>query len=150
MRGFCIFAFTIIIFVASGLAQPVSSRYLAFCTDGDGALSDWVVSRSEAYIAGRDHEHGHRGHRWEVLVQQGEVAIRPSRCAALADDPSRPDTVRVVNTCGSCRIFRIARRSADGSVRSKEFTLKPNTQRRFAKRANSEIVVEGESDCPGT
>jgi hypothetical protein len=152
MRDFCIFAFAAIFlaFVTSASAQPVGSRHMAFCTDGDGALSDWVDSREEALIAGRDHERANKGHRWEMLAQHGKVAIRPSTCAALAEDPSRPDVVRVVNTCGACRIFRVARRNADGTVKSKEFTVKPKSQRRFLKRPESEIVIEGESDCPGS
>ncbi|MDI1241048.1 MAG: hypothetical protein PSX80_03905, partial [bacterium] len=55
-------------------SQTVSSRFMAFCSDGDGALSDWVNTRNEAYLAGRDHEVAAKQHRWEILVQQGETS----------------------------------------------------------------------------
>ena len=152
MRKFFSIAVAALFFacVASAEAQPEGFRYMAFCTDSDGAVSEWVMSRDDAYIAGRDHERAHRGHRWEVLVQHGRTAVRPPSCAVVTDDITRPDTVKVVNTCGACMIFNVSRRSSDGSVRSKEFKVKPNSQRRFRKVAGSEITVEAEGDCLGS
>jgi hypothetical protein len=130
-------------------AHVDDARYMAFCNDGDGALSRWEVSRDEAYIAGRDHERANRGHRWEVMIEHGKAAIRPASCSIVSDDTERPDTVKIVNTCGACRIFKVTRQNADGSVKSREFKVKPNGQRHFRKIADAKIVVEGEIDCPG-
>jgi hypothetical protein len=152
MRKFISIAVAALFFtcVSAAYGQPEGFRYMAFCTDSDGAVSEWVTTRDDAYIAGRDHERAHRGHRWEVLVQHGRTAVRPPSCAVVADDTDRPNTVKIVNTCGACRIFKVSRRNADGSVKSKEFKVKPNSQRRFRKVADSEIIVEAEGDCPGT
>ncbi len=149
MRNLLSFAVSVVFFacVTAANAQANGSWYMAFCNDGDGSLNDWVNSRNDAYIAGRDHERANRGHRWEVIVQHGKTAIRPSSCAVVAEDSTQPEVVKVVNTCRACRIFKVTRRNADGSVKSKEFTLKPNGQRRFRKLANAEITVEGEYDC---
>lgn len=150
MRNLCAFAFGVVFF-ASGMsvfAQTGGAWYMAFCSDGDGSLSEWATNRDDPLIAGRDHERANRGHRWEILVQHGKVPIRPSSCFAIAEDPARPDTVRIVNTCGTCKIFKVTRRNADGTSKSKEFKVKPKSQRHFLKRPDSEIVVEGEADCP--
>lgn len=152
MRSVCVFAFALVLLALAGSvrAQTIGSRHMAFCTDGDGALTEWVELREEAYIAGRDHERANKGHRWEILLQHGKVAMRPSTCAILAEDPSRPDTIKVVNNCGACKVFRVSRRNADGTVKSKEFKVKAKGQRHFLKRPDSEVVIEGETDCPGT
>ena len=150
MRYFCAFVFGVIFhaFSLSAQAQSPGTWHMAFCTDGDGALTEWVPSRDDAVIAGRDHEKASRGHRWEIFVQTGKVAVKTPGCAAIGDDPNRPDTVRVVNTCGTCRIIKVTRRHADGTSKSKEFQVKPKSTRRFLKRPDSEIVVEGEFECP--
>jgi hypothetical protein len=150
MRNLFSFAFGVLVLAAGTavMAQPGGARFMAFCTDGDGALSEWVFPREEAFVAGRDHERANRGHHWEVFVQQGKVAVGKPTCSVVAEDPQRPDTVRVVNTCGTCRIVKVTRRNADGTSKSKDFQIKPNTQRRFLKRPESAIVVEGEMECP--
>ena len=150
MRYLFAFAFAVVVLAAGTAvkAQPGGLRFMAFCTDGDGALSEWVFPRDEAFIAGRDHERANRGHHWEVLVQQGTVAVGKPTCSVIADDPQRLDTVRVVNTCGTCRIVKVSRRNADGTSKSREFRIKPKSQRHFLKRPGSQVVVEGEAVCP--
>ena len=137
-------------FAPSLFAQTEGMWYMAFCTDGDGPLSEWLTSRADAVVAGRDHERANRGHHWEVFVQHGKVAVLTPACAAVAEDPARPDTIRVINTCDTCRLLRISRRYQNGTVKTKEFKVKPKSQRRFLKRAESEIVVETELECPKT
>ncbi len=68
MRKLAAAALLMIAVVGVGLDSPatsqtVSTRFMAFCMDGDGALSDWVDTRNEAYIAGREHETTARQHR---------------------------------------------------------------------------------------
>ena len=150
MRNLHTFAFAVVFLVlgTSATAQTEGMWYMAFCNDGDGPLSSWLTSRSDAFIEGRDHERAHRGHRWDVLVQHGKVARLVPACSAIAEDPARPDTIRVVNTCSSCRIFRVSRRYENGTVKTKQFKLKPQSQRQFLKRPESKIVVESEGECP--
>jgi hypothetical protein len=128
-------------------SQTVSTRFMAYCADGDGPVSDWVNTRDEAYIAGRDHERTARQHRWEVWTQQGETISRPASCA-LVMDGAKPDTVRVQNNCDRCVKIFVARTSADGSVKSKEFTMNPKKTRYFRKLPDAKISVESERDCP--
>lgn len=141
---FAVLAFGLQIPVTS---QTVSSRFMAFCSDGDGALSDWVNTRNEAYLAGRDHEATAKQHRWEILVQQGETATRPVSCALIADG-SKPETIRVENTCGRCVKFFMSRTGDDGSVKSREFTIASKKSRHFRKLPGSKITVDSERDCP--
>lgn len=128
-------------------SQTVSTRFMAFCSDGDGALSDWVNTRNEAYLAGRDHEVTAKQHRWEILVQQGETEARPTSCALVADG-TKPGTIKVANTCGRCVKFYLTRTSDDGSVKSREFTINANKSRHFRKIPGSKITVDAERDCP--
>ena len=121
--------------------------FMAFCNDGDGPLSGWVNTRNEAYLAARDHLRSVGSHRWEMLVQQGETLIRPTSCALIADG-EKPGTVRLMNTCGSCRMFRVSRTFSDGTVKSKDFTVKPGSKRFFRKIEGAVINVDGEADCP--
>ena len=128
-------------------SQTVSTRFMAFCSDGDGALSDWVNTRNEAYLAGRDHEVTAKQHRWEILVQQGETAPRPVSCALITDG-SKPDTIRAENTCDRCVKFFMTRTGDDGSVKSREFTIASKKSRHFRKLAGTRITVDSERDCP--
>lgn len=123
-----------------------NSWFMAFCNDGDGPLSEWVSTRNEAYLAGRDHERSFKGHRWEVLVQAGPGLIRPTSCA-LVSDGEKPETVRLGNTCGQCRKFSVSRRLADGTTKSRMFTVNANSRRYFRKIEGAVITVDGESDC---
>src|SRR5688572_10001866 len=130
-------------------SSAVSKRnawFMAFCNDGDGPLSEWVSTRNEAYLAARDHERSFKGHRWELLVQQGETLIRPTSCALISDG-EKPETIRLENTCGECRKFVVSRKLADGAVNSKQFTVKANSRRYFRKIDGSVITVDGASDC---
>jgi len=128
-------------------SQTVSARFMAVCADGDGALSDWVNTRNEAYLAGRDHEVNARQHRWEIFVQQGETVSREASCALVADG-NKPDTTKVENTCGRCVKFFVSRTGNDGSAKSREFTINPKKSRHFRKLAGSKITVDSERDCP--
>lgn len=128
-------------------SQTVSTRFMAFCVDGDGALSDWVNTRNEAYLAGRDHERSARQHRWEVWIQQGETASRVPSCALVADG-SKPDTVQVRNTCDRCVRFYLSRTTSEGSVKSREFTFDPKKSRHFRKPPGAKVTVDAERDCP--
>lgn len=141
---FAVLAFGLQVPVTS---QTVSTRFMAFCSDGDGALSDWVNTRNEAYLAGRDHEVTAKQHRWEILVQQGETAPRPVSCALITDG-SKPDTIRVENTCDRCVKFFMTRTGDDGSVKSREFTIASKKSRHFRKLPGTRITVDSERDCP--
>jgi hypothetical protein len=135
------------IFVLSGVAgAPVSPYFQAFCVDGDGPLSGWLTSRSEAYLIGREHEVSTRGHRFEVLVQSGETVVRVPACARLTDG-DRPDTLRLENTCDRCVKFLVSRTSADGTVKAREINIDAKKSRRFRKLPGATLRVEGESDC---
>jgi hypothetical protein len=127
-------------------SQTVSTRYMAFCDDGDGALSDWVNTRNEAYLAGRDHEVTAKQHRWEILTQQGETASREPSCALIADG-EKPDTLKVANRCDRCVKFYLSRKGDDGSVKSREFTIESKKSRHFRKLPGSKITVDSERDC---
>jgi len=81
-----------------------------------------------------------------VLVQQGIGPVRPPSCALLADG-TRPETVRVENTCGECMTFVMSRKNADGTVKTKEFKVKPKGSKHFRKIPGAEITVEGEREC---
>jgi hypothetical protein len=135
---------------AGGLERPAAADsdnwFMAFCSDGDGALSQWVNSRNDAYLAGRDHERAFKGHSWEVLVHHGAVEMRPANCAIVTDG-EKPGTVRLLNTCNSCRKFLVARTMSDGTVKSKEFNVKEKSGRFFRKIEGAVITVAGEANC---
>lgn len=151
MKVFLPFAFAMILsFATIAFGQDTNARYMAWCNDGDGALTGWLTSREDAYIAGRDHERANRGHKWEVLVQDGNTEFRPSSCALVAEGSAKSGLVNVENKCGVCKTFRVTRKNADGTTKTKEFTVKPKSSRNFRKLPNSTIVVEGERDCPGS
>jgi hypothetical protein len=153
MRTLATALFLISVIFVAGLQLPVSSqtvstRFMAFCADGDGAISDWLNTRYEAYLIGREHERAGQSHRFEIWVQQGETApAREPSCALIADG-SKPDTLKVQNTCGRCVKFFVTRTTADGEVKSKEFTIKPNKSRHFRKLPGAKISVDSERDCP--
>lgn len=122
-------------------------RFMAFCADGDGPLSEWVSSRYEAFLDGREHERLNRNHRWEIWVQDGETTRRQSVCSRIKEG-TKPETMVVENTCDKCVKFTVARTNADGSVNAKEFTMKPKTGRNFRILPNSKLTVDSERDCP--
>ena len=125
----------------------VAPRFMAYCTDGDGPVSDWLPSRYEAYLDGREHERSNRGHHWEIWTQDGETQRREPVCSRIVPG-TKLDTVTVVNTCGKCLRFTVARTNTDGSVNAKEFTMQPNKGRNFRTTPNSKITVDSERDCP--
>lgn len=134
------------ILFAAGPTDNTASFFQAFCNDGDGALSGWVNTRYEAYIIGRDHEAENRGHRWDILVQQGETVIRVPSCARMSD-VSTPEILRLDNVCGKCVRFTVSRTGADGEVKTREFKIDAKKNRQFRKLANSTLKVEAERDC---
>lgn len=132
----------------SAVKSEHEARYMAFCNDGDGPVSEWVVTRNDAYQRGRDHELAFRGHRWEILVETAAADFKAPSCA-LVSDAKRPGILRLENTCGECRVFRVSRRTADGQVKTRDLTVKPNGRRFIRKLENAQVAVEGESSCPG-
>jgi len=149
MRAFAIAVVLILgtIFLSAASTANVAPFYEAFCDDGDGPLSEWVSTRYEAYLAGREHERANPRHRWEILVQSGDTAIRVPTCARLTDI-SNPEIVQLENTCGKCVRFTVARTNADGTLKAKEFKIDPKKSRSFRKIPDTTIKVEGERDCP--
>lgn len=149
MRAFAIpivLISAVFLFATAPTGREFAPRFQAFCNDGDGPLSDWLMSRYDAYVIGRDHELGNRGHRWEVLVQQGEGIIRTPVCARLTDGTT-PETVKLENTCGKCVKFTVSRTSANESVKAREIKIEAKRSRHFRKLPNTIIRIEGERDC---
>lgn len=148
-------AFAIVVVLVSGAilfgapaVNEVSPFFQAFCVDGDGPLTDWVNTREEAYLAGREHERGNRGHRWEILVQQGDnPVLRIPSCARLGDG-DKPDTLKLENVCDKCTTFTVSRKAADGSIKTRDITIQPKKSRNFRKLPGATVNVEGETDCP--
>lgn len=129
-------------------ASRQAARYMAFCTDGDGDFSGWLTSRNEAYLAGRQHERENRGHRWEVLVEGSETRPAGEHCS-LVTPAKREGTIRVVNVCTECRIFRVSRKMGDEPAREKNITFQANASRYFRTMAGAQFSVLGETSCPG-
>ena len=134
------------LFAAAPAGREFAPRFQAFCNDGDGPLSDWLMSRYDAYVIGRDHELSNRGHRWEILVQQSEGVARMPVCARLTDG-TPPETVRLENTCGKCVKFTVSRTSSNENVKAREIKIDAKKSRLFRKLPNTTIKVEGERDC---
>jgi hypothetical protein len=126
---------------------PEDSLYVAFCVDGDGALSDWHSSRFDAYLIGRDHERQFKSHRWELWTRGGATPKREPVCSRVSDG-NKPNTVKVENICGKCARFTVARTNADGSVNAKEINFKSKKGRVFRKPEGSVVTVYSEQDCP--
>lgn len=131
----------------TSVKSQAEMRFMAFCNDGDGPVSEWVDTRNDAFLRGRDHERAFRGHRWEVLVQTAATDFRSPSCAIITDG-NRPGTLRLENTCGECRVFRVSRTTADGKTATRDLTVKPNGRRFLRKLENSDVTVDGESNCP--
>ncbi|MGD9587530.1 MAG: hypothetical protein AB7V11_01390 [Pyrinomonadaceae bacterium] len=137
-------------FSSRGPETPVAdtnSRFMAFCIDGDGALTGWLTSRYDAYLAGREHERVSSNHRWEIWVQEAGKTLREPVCGRITDG-SKPDTVKLENTCGRCIRFHVTRTNADGSVNAREFNIKTKKSRQFRRTPNSTFNVIAEADCP--
>ena len=147
-------AFVIAVVLVSGAilyAAPAVNvtppLFQAFCVDGDGLLSDWVASRYEAYLLGREHERANRGHRWEILVHEGDSPVmRVPACARLTEG-TKANTLKLENLCGKCVKFTVSRTAADGNVKTRDITIKPKMSRYFRNLPGTTVNVEGESDC---
>lgn len=134
-------------FSAGSDAQSASNmRFLAFCTDGDGELSNWLYNRTDAYLIARDHERATRGHRWEVMVQGVEANAGEGSCALMTPG-RRENTVRLQNTCGECRTFRVQRQIGEESATEKEISVQPGGRRYFRAPAGAAINVTEERAC---
>jgi len=130
-------------------AKPVhivSPFYQAFCNDGDGPLSEWLSSRYEAYLIGRDHELLARGHRWDILVQTGATVVREPVCGRITES-TKPGILRLENTCDKCTRFTVSRTTEDGNVKAREIKIDAKKSRHFRKLPNATVRVEGERDC---
>ena len=147
-------AFSVAVVLLSGLllfgpvrtGSAFAAHYMAFCVDGDGALSDWVSSRYEAYIVGQEHERTTRGHRWEVWVREGEKTMHVPVCARIVDG-EKAGTLKLENTCGRCVRFAVSRTTADGTAKRREIKIDAKKSRYFRKLPNAVVRVEGERDC---
>jgi hypothetical protein len=147
-------AFAIVVVLISGvilfgapIVDETNPHFQAFCVDGDGPLSNWVTTRYEAYEIGREHERSHRGHRWEILVQQGDnPVLRIPACARLTEG-STPNTLKLENLCGKCVKFTVTRTAADGNIKTRDITIQSKKSRRFRNLPNTTVNVEAERDC---
>ena len=148
MRTFAV-AFVLIsaaiLFAAAPAAPDAAPFFQAFCNDGDGPLSDWLASRYDAYAIGREHELVNRGHRWDILVQEGKTIGHVPVCARLSDVPN--DLVKLDNTCGKCVKFLVSRTYTNGKVNARAIKIQPNKSRQFRKLPKSVVKVEAESEC---
>jgi hypothetical protein len=148
MRAFAIAIVLVSCLMFLGPVQAGNANFMAFCLDGDGALSSWVTSRYEAYLSGTEHERTTH-HRWEVWVQEAGGTMHVPVCAKLGDT-AKPDTLKLENTCGRCVRFAVSRKNADGSLKRREIKLDANKSRFFRKLPNATVRVEGERDCSDT
>jgi hypothetical protein len=121
-------------------------HFMAFCMDGDGALTEWVSNRLDAYLVGTEHERS-RNHRWEIWTRDGGSESHMPVCARLSDG-TRPDTVQLENTCNKCSQFIVARINQDGTSRRRELRIPAKKSLLFRKLPNTIIRVEGERNCP--
>jgi len=125
----------------------VNARFMAFCLDGHGSVTGWLTTRYDAYLAGREHERQFNDHRWEIWVQDAGTTLREPVCGRLSEG-SKPDTVKLENTCGRCIRFHVTRTNADGSVNAREFNIKTKKSRQFRRTPDSTFNVIAEADCP--
>lgn len=128
------------------VADP-NARFMAFCLDGHGSITAWLTTRYDAYLAGREHERQFNDHRWEIWVQDAGTTLREPVCGRISDG-SKPDTVKVENTCARCIRFHVTRTNADGSVNAREFNIKSKKSRQFRRTPNSTFNVIAEAECP--
>ena len=121
-------------------------HFMAFCMEGDGALTDWVSNRLDAYLVGSEHERS-RNHRWEIWTRDGGSQSHMPVCARLAKG-TKPDTIQLENTCGKCSQFVVARLNQDGTARRRELRISAKKSRFFRTLPNTTLRVEGERNCP--
>ena len=149
MRAFAIAVVLIsgAILYAAPAVNETAPLFQTFCVDGDGPLSDWLSTRYEAYLIGREHERSNRGHRWEILVHEGDNPVmRIPACGRLTEG-SKPNTLKLENLCDRCVKFTVSRTAADGNVKTREITIQPKKGRHFRNIAGTTVNVEGERDC---
>lgn len=118
---------------------------MAFCMDGDGALTEWVSNRLDAYLVGTEHERS-RNHRWEIWTRDGGSESHMPVCARLTKG-TKPDTMQLENTCGKCSQFSVARINKDGTARRRELRIAAKKSRFFRTLPDTTLRVEGERDC---
>ncbi len=121
-------------------------HFMAFCLEGDGALTEWVSNRLDAYLVATEHERS-RNHRIEILTRDGGSQSHMPVCARLTKG-TKPDTVRLENTCGKCSRFTVSRLEKDGTARRREVTIGAKKARGFRQLPGTTVRVEGERDCP--
>lgn len=121
-------------------------HFMAYCMEGDGALTEWVSNRLDAYLVGSEHERS-RNHRWEIWSRDGGSESHVPICARLTKG-TKPDTVQLENTCGKCSQFMVARINKDGSARRRELKISGKKARLFRSLPDTTLRVEGERDCP--
>ena len=137
------------LFFAVGTSADASlfqTRYMAFCDDGDGALTGWVTNRDDAYLAGRDHERNFRGHRWEILVEDKHDRWKDTKCSAFSE-VDKPGVLKLNNVCNQCEVFRMRRTIGTNAPTEKDVTLKPKGSRFFRTQSDWKLEVVSESAC---
>ena len=120
-------------------------HFMAMCLEGDGALTEWVSNRLDAYLVATEHERS-RNHRIEILTRDGGSQSHMPVCARLTKG-TKPDTVRLENTCGKCARFTVARLDKDGTARRREISIGAKKARGFRQLPDTTVRVEGERDC---
>ncbi len=150
MRIFAALAvlFSVSVFLLHDSTEIVSAqnlRYMVVCQDGDGALSDWLTTREEAYTVLRDHEKNFRGHRPDIVTRGNPTRTIDADACSIVEPGSREGVVRVENACGECRTFRL-RRTADGETIERDIEFEPG-KRRFFRTRGGEVSILGESGC---
>ena len=138
------------LFFAVGTSADASlfqTRYMAFCDDGDGALTGWVTNRDEAYLAGRDHERNFRGHHWEILTQNVHERWQDTTCSAFSES-DKPGVLQLHNVCNRCEVFRMRRTIGTNAPKEKDVTFKAKGSRYFRAQPEWKLEVVSESACP--
>ena len=149
-NAFGILLLATVVFLAvttSADASLFQTRYMAFCDDGDGAITGWVTNRDDAYLAGRDHERNFRGHRWEILTENVHDRWQDKRCSAFSEG-SRPGILKLNNVCGQCKVFRMRRTMGSNAPTERDVMFKPKGSRYFRTQADWQLEVIGEEACP--
>ncbi|MBA2380043.1 MAG: hypothetical protein H0V76_10775 [Blastocatellia bacterium] len=127
------------------LAQNL--RYMVVCNDGDGDLSGWLSTREEAYIVLREHERNARGHKSDIVTRGNPTpgADTDTASCSIVEPGRREGVIRVENTCGECRSFRM-QRVAEGETIERIIQFEPGKPRHFRTRGGTVSVLD-ETGC---